>query len=95
MESSLLQVRRRGGRKRALGVRAPIALPITVRMLAGRSTLPRTHWPTVAAFGCCVLVDVFTRACRAWRRTRRVSPAGGPRARRVRGQARPARDGGQ
>ena len=36
-----LQVRRRGGRKRAIGTRAPIALPECLTS-AGRWTLPRT-----------------------------------------------------
>ena len=45
-----LTVRRRGGRKRAIGTRAPMLIPMAP-MIAGRSTSCRISSPTAAASG--------------------------------------------
>ena len=56
-----LQVRCRGGRKRALGTRAPLALP-QAAMSAGRSTLPATPW-SMGGGSVLAIVDGFSREC--------------------------------
>ena len=58
-----LTVRRRGGRKRALGTRAPMTLP-QGPISVGASTLSAMCWPMVAAFGC--LLSSTTSHASAW-----------------------------
>ena len=59
-----LQVRRRGGRKRALGTRAPMALPQD-RTSAGRWTSCPTRFTDGRRFRILAIVDDFTRECLA------------------------------
>ena len=84
-------VRRRGGRKRALGTRAPIAVPL----------LPNERWSLDFVsdqlldgrrFRILVVVDDCTRECLALVADTSLSGAGRPRARPAHRRARQARD---
>ena len=73
-----LTVRRRGGRKRALGTRAQMTLPQGANS-AIASTSPLTCWPTGAAFGCSSLSTISPANAWRWSSTRQ-SPIDGSRA---------------
>ena len=74
-----LTVRRRGGRKRALGTRAPMALCHKDRTSAGASTLSPTCWSTAAASACWLSSTISPAS--AWRSSSTPqSPAAGWRA---------------
>jgi putative transposase len=83
-----LTVRKRGGRKRALGTRAPMAIPQGPTS-AGRSTSYQMHWP--AAGGSACSTSSTTTAGNAWRASSTprcqagVSSASSPQLRSVAG----------
>ena len=70
-----LTVRSRGGRKRALGTRAPMALP-QGRTSAGASTSSPTCWSTAAASGCWPSSTTSPASAWRWSSTPRCPAAG-------------------
>src|SRR6266567_4645384 len=85
-----LQVRRRGGRKRALGTRAPMAIPQGLNQRWSLDFLSDTL-ADGRRFRILAVVDDFTRECLALvADTSLPRPAGGARARRRHRYARPA-----
>ena len=59
-----LMVRRRRGRKRALGTRAPMMLPSTINQRWSLD-FSQTRWATADAFRILCMVDDFSRECLA------------------------------
>ena len=70
-----LQVRRRGGRKRALGTRAPMALPQGPNQRWSLDFVSDTLTDS-RRFRILAIVDDFTRECLAWLPTRRSRGSG-------------------